>query len=305
MSSAQLDTRPHLFEELPGELDADASNTALRQQVAERLAAHRARRPKATAATPAPTPINSPARARAARIAATVAERYAHSESYRSFLAAEAETAIRQAEAAAEVAAVTARAVTAAQLDLLESLDRSVQARSTQDGSTLGSRIPRSRQSLDRLETAHATAHATDDQPSHHHNHHPRTNKPASDPSLSFAFQTEAAEPAPQHHAPNGGLTIRMYEDAVATRPQPLITSTHPVVNDPLDPEGLALDEEIAFRQSPTFEDPVPPAEIPANLIEVPPPARRRPSRPPAPRRRPSARRSSFHRRRVPAAPHL
>ena len=62
-----------------------------------------------------------------------------------------------------------------------------------------------------------------------------------------------------------------MYEDAVATLPQQaLITSTHPAVNDPLDPEGLALDEEIAFRQSPTFEDPIPPAEIPANLIEFP-----------------------------------
>jgi uncharacterized RDD family membrane protein YckC len=34
--------------------------------------------------------------------------------------------------------------------------------------------------------------------------------------------------------------------------------------------EGLALDEEIAFRQSPTFEDIAAPVDIPANLIEFP-----------------------------------
>ena len=52
-----------------------------------------------------------------------VAERYAHTQSYRAFLAAEAERAIEQARAAAEVAAMNADAVAAAQQRLLEAFD--------------------------------------------------------------------------------------------------------------------------------------------------------------------------------------
>ena len=101
MSSAQLDPRHELQHQ---EHDGDAAFAlaeypALKQEVAARLAAHRARRQQKSAPAPAPIPIAmSPTRARAAKIAAAVAERYAHSESYREFLAAEAETAIRQAE---------------------------------------------------------------------------------------------------------------------------------------------------------------------------------------------------------------
>ncbi len=53
-----------------------------------------------------------------------MAERYAQSQSYRAFLAAEAERAIREAEAAAEVAALSARAVAEAQNQLLFELDQ-------------------------------------------------------------------------------------------------------------------------------------------------------------------------------------
>ena len=94
----------------------------LKQQVAERLAAHRARR-KGTIPSAVPTPMAPAADTRATRIAAAVAERYAHSQSYRAFLAAEAEAAIRQAKAAAEVAALTAQAVADAQYSLLAELD--------------------------------------------------------------------------------------------------------------------------------------------------------------------------------------
>jgi hypothetical protein len=271
MSSAQLDTRPHLFDEPAPEIDP-ADPTALRQQVAERLAAHRARRPRPATATPSPTPINSPARARAARIAATVAERYTHSESYRSFLAAEAETAIRQAEAAAEVAAVTARAVTAAQLDLLESLDQAAL-----DQATLDQAAQHQAASEPQTFAPQTSGHEALDQLAHNQHptvhHHPRshsTHKPTTtpEPSLSFPFQNESAQPASQLQS-TSGITIRLYEEAPPTFHQPIITSTHPAV-DPLDPESHALDEEIAFRQSPTFEDIIPPTEIPANLIEFP-----------------------------------
>ena len=102
MSSAQFDLQPQddLFEDL----EAPSSPTDLKQQVAERLAAHRARR-KGTAPSVSPTPIAPPADTRAARIAAAVAERYAHSQSYRAFLATEAEAA-RRADHAHRVDAI-------------------------------------------------------------------------------------------------------------------------------------------------------------------------------------------------------
>ena len=57
------------------------------------------------------------------KIAAAVAERYAQSPSYRAFLAEEAERAIRQAAAVAEVAARNAEAVATAQQQLLAELE--------------------------------------------------------------------------------------------------------------------------------------------------------------------------------------
>jgi uncharacterized RDD family membrane protein YckC len=55
------------------------------------------------------------------------------------------------------------------------------------------------------------------------------------------------------------------------SRPRPATTSNQLRSQSALDEaEGLALDEEIAFRQSPTFEDIDPPIDIPANLIEFP-----------------------------------
>ena len=98
------------------------SAAALRLQAAERLAAHRSRRGNAQA-RPAPGPTR-PATTRAARIAAVVAERYAHTQSYRAFLAAEAERAVQQARAAAEVATLNAQAVAAAQQSLLDTFDQ-------------------------------------------------------------------------------------------------------------------------------------------------------------------------------------
>ncbi len=100
---------------------------ALKEQVAQRLAAHRARRNQRPDKSPdSPTPIvdAASANARASRIAAAVAERYAHSQSYRAFLAEQAENAIRAAEAAAEAAARNAQAVADAQYQLLADLDQ-------------------------------------------------------------------------------------------------------------------------------------------------------------------------------------
>src|SRR5207237_2939141 len=69
---------------------------------------------------------------RTAQIAAAVAERYKNSQSYRAFLAAEAERAVQQAQAAAEVAALNAQALAAAQQSLLDALDEESSAHTPQ-----------------------------------------------------------------------------------------------------------------------------------------------------------------------------
>ena len=223
MSSAQLDIQP--LDEAAEPTEAAAAPFVLKQQVAERLAAHRARNgnPQTSAAPSAPAPRSSSAKPRAARIAATVAERYAQSQSYRAYLAAEAERAIRQAEAAAEVAARNAQAIADAQNQLLAELEQW------------------------------------------------ELTPPASEPMSEVESEVESS-PLPPAQVSSAGLTVRLYEEIAA--PEPFGRALHPNYEPeqyPLDEEErLALEDEIAFRQSPTFEDPVAPVEIPANLIEFP-----------------------------------
>jgi uncharacterized RDD family membrane protein YckC len=220
MSSAQLDIQP--LDEASVESEATAAPFALKQQVAERLAAHRARNSRQSAAPAAPTTRINSAKPRAARIAATVAERYAHSQSYRAFLAAEAERAIREAQAAAEVAARSAQAIADAQNELLAELD--------QFELTPPSPAPEST---------------------------------VSEPSAASSTQVSSA-----------GLSVRLYEDIRHPNSEAfdqLFRTRYDDQQYPLDEEErLALEDEIAFRQSPSFEDPIAPTEIAANLIEFP-----------------------------------
>jgi uncharacterized RDD family membrane protein YckC len=231
MNSAQRDLLP--LDEAPDETEA-AAPFALKEQVAQRLAAHRARR---TQHLGSPTPIVPPASAnsRASRIAAAVAERYANSQSYRAFLAEQAENAIRAAEAAAEAAALNAQAVADAQYQLLADLDQW----------TLTPPAPA------------ATA------------------VPAAQPPI-----TESSSPTPTvKQDAASGLTIRLYDVDQMPRSYPahaaISTSRPPHAQVTFDEtEALnaldALDDEIAFRQSPVFEDVYPSIDIPANLIEFP-----------------------------------
>jgi uncharacterized RDD family membrane protein YckC len=226
MNSAQRDLLP--LDEAPDETEA-AAPFALKEQVAQRLAAHRARR---TQSPGSPTPIVPPAsaNARASRIAAAVAERYANSQSYRAFLAEQAEKAIRAAEAAAEVAALNAQAVADAQYQLLADLDQWT------------------------LPPAPASSAA-----------------PASPPLTTESF---SPPPAITQDA-TSGLTVRLYDADQVTRSYPdpgtigRRHQTHAQVTLDED-EALALEDEIAFRQSPVFEESYPPLDIPANLIEFP-----------------------------------
>jgi uncharacterized RDD family membrane protein YckC len=224
MSSAQRDLLP--LDETPDQTEA-AAPFALKEQVAQRLAAHRARRSQHPTSA-APVAPSQSTGSRASRIAAAVAERYANSQSYRAFLAEQAENAIRAAEAAAEAAARNAQAVADAQYQLLADLDQ--------------------------------------------WNLTPPLPAPAAQPLI-----TESSSPTPatpQDAA--SGLTIRLYDADQVTRnypdpasigrrnqPQPQVMFDE---TDALD----VLDDEIAFRQSPVFEETYPPIDIPANLIEFP-----------------------------------
>jgi uncharacterized RDD family membrane protein YckC len=235
MSSAQLDIHP--LDEAAAETEA-AAPFALKEQVAERLAAHRARRSQHSSSPVTPIAAPAPAKARAARIAAAVAERYAQSQSYRAFLAAEAERAIRQAEAAAEVAALSAQAVVDAQYRLLDKLDAELDAEA--DHWALTPPAP----------PQAAPVAATN---------------PALSPKIS---EVSAGSPSA---ISGGGLTVRLYEESPRTLGNSANASRGLQSQQFTDEaEGLALDEEIAFRQAPIFEEFVAPIDIPANLIEFP-----------------------------------
>jgi uncharacterized RDD family membrane protein YckC len=212
-------------DEATAEAEAAPASFALKQQVAERLAAHRARHGQHPAAPAAPAARPSSARPRAARIAAAVAERYAHSQSYRAFLAAEAERAVQEAQAAAEIAARNAEAIAAAQNELLAELDQWTLTPPT----------------------------------------------PIAAPAAKSAPETEVEPPT---QVSSAGLTVRLYEDSAHPIPEPFSGPIRPRYQHEAqsldEEERLALEDEIAFRQSPTFEDPVAPIEIPANLIEFP-----------------------------------
>jgi uncharacterized RDD family membrane protein YckC len=223
MSAAQRDLLP--LDEPQAETEATAP-FALKEQVAERLAAHRARRSQrlSNPVTPLANPV--PTNSRASRIAATVAERYAHSQSYRAFLAAQAEAAIHKAEAAAEVAALNAQAVADAQYRLLAELDQWAL-------------------------TPPAPALAS-------------PNAPVAKPEAPEAQGTDPGKSA------EFGLTVWLDEVDQISPSFPQTTNRFQSQTALDEAESLALDDEIAFRQSPIFEDVCAPIDIPANLIEFP-----------------------------------
>ena len=240
-------------EDAQAEEDFDP-RAALKRQVSERLAAHRSRRSGHSPANLIPIAEPKPVKARANRIANAVAERYAQTQSYRDFLAAEAARAIESANAAAEIAARNAEAVIVAQQQLLAELAEwdtpeieeappsSVASSSRSDGSSTAS-----------LKNARKTEY--------------------SQPPLTEKIEPAPAVVAVQH--PVAGLTVRLYEDVGISRPQMAAGTrgNQPAEQNstPDEDESLLLDDEIAFRQTPVFAEPAGPnVPIPANLIEFP-----------------------------------
>ncbi len=218
------------------------SITALKRQVAERLAAHRSRRGQQ--GTASVVPVAEPKPAKSNRIAAAVAERYAQTQSYREFLAAEAERAIGAAHAAAEIAARNAEAITVAQQRLLAELDQWAEPEPQSVDKHLAQRASQ----IEGLASTLANA-----------------------PEQAAPEWSDA--PLQVTH-PIAGATVRLYQDVGVRQPSsPRGHADHAGHADPAfdEEENYLLDDEIAFRQTPVFAEPAgPTVPIPANLIEFP-----------------------------------
>jgi uncharacterized RDD family membrane protein YckC len=220
---------------------------ALRQIAAERLAAHRSRR----AGVRAPAPETAPELAAEAHsgpavhpgVRDTVAARYRKSPSYQEFLAAEAERATQKAQAEAEVAARNAAAMAEAQRKLLDDIDEWNQPPAP----------------LFVVETA------TEAEPPQ-----PTRQEP---PRAARRHHHEAAhsEPLPVAPLPAAPLKVQLYSDLPAASVQPAPTAPARAAA-PYDPEELnELDQEIAFRLAPEFEEHrIETLPIQANIIEFP-----------------------------------
>jgi len=247
------------------EREHDADNL-LRKQVSERLAAHRSRRDRSSA--PAPAAPERSASGRTNRIAATVAERYSRSQSYRDFLAAESQRAIDEANAAAEIAARNALAISIAQQQLIAELEQA-RAQEPPPLALVAAPLPEPetweqdyRPSLELVPEPPPFELALVPPPA-------RPRRQVADPPPTSA--TAAAAPV----QPEAALTVRLYgalghaTSAGTASTRSALTSTH---SDPFDEdEHMALDEEIEFRQTPVFEEPAgAPEPLPANLIEFP-----------------------------------
>jgi uncharacterized RDD family membrane protein YckC len=180
-----------------------------------------------------------------------VRARYEKSQSYRDFLAAEAERAVQQAQAEAEIAARNAKAIAEAQMQLLEELKREESG----------------------AHEATAIAIAPFEERSAWEWDAPRiglVEEPAPQSGDLFAEPTE-----PMREVSTGGLTVRLWDDVwsmPAAVPQSRARSWMFAEDRALESEELAeLDQEIAFRRAPEFVDHIlETMPLPANLIEFP-----------------------------------
>ena len=238
-----------------GEVNLEATGTdgapsALRQAATERLAEHRRRRAAARtheqAAEAEAARRRSEPRAGARRVREAVAARYQNSVSYREFLAVEAERALAQAQAEVEVATRNARAVAEAQLQLLEEIQQSSmpQTPGPRDAAlaeyTAGLRDDLAHAMADIAVAATQAMHLQ--------------------PRIEFASDAAAAEPK---------YTVRLYEELNAGRRESTSTQAPRAQHD--EHEATALDEEIAFRMAPEFDQRMPePVGISGNVIEFP-----------------------------------
>jgi uncharacterized RDD family membrane protein YckC len=220
---------------------------ALKTAVAERLAEHRHRRASEraqeeaseTRARMSAEAAYKQARSGASKVREAVQARYQQSQSYREFLAAEAERALQQAQAEAEVAARNADAVADAQAKLMQEIAQWEQQ-------------PAAKAEV-RSELAHELADIVLG----------AKELIAERPLLTIV---ETAEP---QTAPS--LTVRMYEQLHPAHEQRSNSRQPSVAESTAAEEIEELEQEIAFRQAPAFtEHTIESQPIPANIIEFP-----------------------------------
>ncbi|HLI78093.1 MAG TPA: RDD family protein [Acidobacteriaceae bacterium] len=260
----------------------------LKQVAADRLAAHRQRR-AAAAAQEAELESRTRQHREAMRTARredlrrgasvvrdAVMARYERRESYREFLAAEAERAIAQAQAEADVAARSARAVTEAQMALLDELDQINRPEPGPREEAIAQK-----KSETRGELAHALADIVlgareliDEPPLLTVMETPQLER------QSRTAATPAGEPS-RREVSAAGLTVRLFEDMPATRisearprrgQEPVEAFPSVIFDEEIAETLTALDEEIDFRRAPEFPQSalLETQAIPGNLIEFP-----------------------------------
>lgn len=249
-------------------------SSALKQLAAERLAAHRKRRAvvdgreaqERREQAEAQAAVRMQARRDAnraevhpdaQRVREAVEARYRESVSYREFLAAEARRAAEQAQAEAEVAARNAKAVAAAQRELLQEIEQwnEPAAETATAAGELFEELPLLEVVEPRAERAPAVAAESS-----------RARRRVEE-EPSFDFVAEAAARATFDAAQ---LQVRLHEEVELAPPVETFYRPSPKV--PVAAEEIAeLDEEIEFRLAPEFSELVLGTQpIPANIIEFP-----------------------------------
>jgi uncharacterized RDD family membrane protein YckC len=236
----------------------DEGAASLREAAAARVAAHRNKRAGAQAIGAAREEAQREEHARAEREARrgvanvrdAVRARYEKSQSYREFLAVEAERAMQQAQAEAEIAARNAKAIADAQMQLLEELKQ---------------------EECGALEATAIAIASFEEERAAFEWAEPRiaiVEEPAPESGDLFAEPDE-------REVSTGGLTVRLWEDAHRgwpTTPETKAGARRFVEDRALESEELEeLDHEIAFRRAPEFVDHIiETLPLPANLIEFP-----------------------------------
>ena len=230
----------------------------LRQQVAERLVSHRARRASTSAgdAPTSPASAPQPGRGRAAQIAAAVAQRYAQTPSYRSFLASEAERSVQQAQAAAEIATINAQAIAMAQQQLMADLEHWDWSAESAGARSVSPDAARATASVVTTMLEQREAHGRAE--------------------TRLIGSRGPRDGSPVHQVASPGFTVKLYEDVGTMVPTASRSGSQRMGGGAATPvpanerESEALDEEIAFRKDPYFDELTAPEPIAANLIEFP-----------------------------------
>jgi uncharacterized RDD family membrane protein YckC len=255
-----------LFDAEPASLWAKPASSreegaaSLREAAAARVAAHRSKRAGVQAIGAAREEAQREELARAERDARlgvasvrdAVRARYEKSQSYRDFLAAEAERAMQQAQAEAEVAARNAKAIADAQMQLLEELKQ---------------------EECGALEATAIAIASFEEERAAFEWAEPRiaiVEEPAPESGDLFAEPEELLR-----EVSTGGLTVRLWDDARRgwpTTPETKAGARRFVEDRALESEELEeLEQEIAFRRAPEFVDHIiETLPLPANLIEFP-----------------------------------